>query len=677
MISETEYVVQEKSYVNMDQETPYVNIENMNDGDNFQEYEQSDNYIDISKRRKKEDEDKMEEILDIVPFISGQDTTTPEQELICHEDKETGEKSMVAGWGTRIGEDLYQRLEKIRKNLRLSEEEYKELRKMWAKTTLREIGIAVPATEQDELNPEINVVDGKITEDGPTIRIKYILPDPRNEEHHREFMRQKASKMYSRQGTSGIYSPKTEKTAATKGDRIPYGVDMIQYNICYGIKNVKKLVVDGEVLDRLNPLTQESIRELIRNGCSLPCVIKTPWLLRLFDHNPKPLTMSSVNLMHFYYLLSSYILPTIFPSMGKAIDRTKRIYEDDTTGRTKVSSSLENEENAYMKDWTIEKVLDYIKKYQSLTDRRKKTIRKLNLRMGMNDLKIRSWAYYQQSCSYSNEMRCFYENVVKLILEYANYMEIDENNILDKEDDSDTIKVMRFAKQVSRNELFLHDYWILLQIHTYNLISIQEMFILVQCYTVIPLVHIKEKGSTPIDVWGELRTIPNVDPSRPFHSSTFSLSQNIGVSPPSPEIHPAHICLFSSIEILEKTMYEYYEREIWQQTKNIIGDYEQFMGRDRDIFINIKDESPRLYGGRSLLTVPTMFQLQRSVMFVTYMIQKTDAETLRNEIKQIYSENVKKQIEHAKKRGERIKMITRYGEEISSYEEKKRERMDQ
>jgi hypothetical protein len=124
-------------------------------------------------------------------------------------------------------------------------------------------------------------------------------------------------------------------------------------------------------------------------------------------------------------------------------------------------------------------------------------------------------------------------------------------------------------------------------------------------------------------------------------------------------------------------MYEYYEREIWQQTKNIIGDYEQFMGRDRDIFINIKDESPRLYGGRSLLTVPTMFQLQRSVMFVTYMIQKTDAETLRNEIKQIYSENVKKQIEHAKKRGERIKMITRYGEEISSYEEKKRERMDQ
>jgi len=634
--------------------------------------EMEEGVTEDSKRRKC-DEEKMEEILDIVPTVSAQDMSTREQDLIPYTDPDTGEEVMVAGLGSKTGEALFEQMEKIRSGLRMTPEEYTEYRKMWAKTTLREIGIAVPATDEDERNEEVNVVDGQLEEGGPTIRIKYILPDPRNPEHHAEFMRQKHSRMYARPCSTGIYAPRLASTAAAKGDRIPYGIDPVQYNLCYGIKNIKKLTVSGETLERLTPLVQQSIRDLLRNGCALPCVVKTPWLLRLFDHNPKPMTMSSVNVLTFYYILSSHILPTIFPAMGKASDRTKRLYEDKDTGITANSSRINDPENAYLREWSITKVVNYIKAYQLLPDYKKKTVRKLNHRMEMNDAKVRAWAYYQNDASYAQEMRNFFENVANLVLEYARHMEIDEGGLFE-EGDSEMIQLMRFAKEASRNEIFLHDYWILLMDHMYKLITIQEMFILVQCYTVIPMTHFKRKENITIDVWGDLRTVPNLDPSKPFETTTVTLAQNLGVSPPSPEMHPTHIALFQSLELLERTMYGDYEREVWDQTKNIIGDYESMMGRDRDAFMAMKDTTPRLYGGSALITVPTMAQLQRSLMYVMYTIQRSDAEATRREIKQVYTDNVRKQMEDAKARGERIEMVTRYGEVVTSFDDKKRGR---
>jgi len=626
-----------------------------------------------SKRRKK-DEEKMEEILDIGKgtLINPKDTTSRDQDVLVTIDKDTGERTEVVGLGTKTGEALLEQMERVREGLSMKPEEYAEYRKMWAKTTLREIGIAVPADEKDELNPDTDVINGQLEKGGPVVRIKYILPDPRNPEHHHLFMKQRHARMYARPHNTGIYASRSSATAAEKGDRIPYGVDPIQFRICFGIKNLKKMVVGGETLERVSPLAQQAIRDLIRDGCTLPCLVKTPWLLRVFDHGKKPMSVSSISVLNYYYLLSRYFLPSMFPEMGKAIDRTRRLYEDDATGRTLMATErLNAPENAYLREWTVEKAMNYVRAYHTLKDRKKKTIRTLNHRMEMNDAKLRAWAYYQRDASYAANMKEFYERVSNLVIAYARHMEINEEELFE-EGDTDMIKLIRFAKEVSRNELFLHDYWALLVQHLDNTLLVQEMFILFQCYKLIPMIH--QKDGAAIEVWNDIRTTPNADPSKPFQITTFELAEALKVSPPSPEMNPAHVAMFQAFELLEKTMYKDYERTLWNETKNIVGDYEQFMGCNRDEFMALDDTSPRLYGGSSLLSVPTMFQLQRSLMFVMFKIRKADAEAVRQQVREIYTANVRRQMEEARERGERIQMVTRYGEEVSSFDEKKRDR---
>jgi len=617
--------------------------------------------------------------------------------------------------------DLVNMLDTAGSKLKMTPEEAEMERQACEKYALLTMGIYVPATREDEEDPNVLVAFKALEEGGPEERVKYILPDPRNPEHRALLFQQKRINMYSRDSNQ---SSLTEKDAALRGSRVPFSIDMVEFASKYGISNTKRIAIGGSVINNMSSILAQEIRDQMREQCLLPTAVKVPHLLRLINQEGLPLSISSFNLIK-YYMIICKLLPSKFDKMMAGMHLCHDIHPGTDLP----------EDMSFLEEWTLEHIQEYICRVHALktsfadrmevllrteakkanaqeildmldSEKRgiseeerlyhlqelalrigestrngdllermiaslsvKDAVQKLEEELGVNEVQIRAWFAYQRKRAAHDSLIRFFESVSHLILTYGEHMGLE----------SSENPVSEWAERVSGNPLFLHDYWLLLVQRTDEYISILETFILMNAFTVIPTHHTQTVfddignvvGTREVDVWSDLRTVSNIPPHEgPLPVPTLidkgsSLGERL-------QTNPIHMAVFHGLKLLENGMLEDGARVVHQQMMMVQGDYIERRGLDREAFMKYKDDSPRLYGGEVLFTVPTMFQLQQSLLFAVFQMQKKDEEENFKEIAAIYNKNVKEQIEAAKARGERITFVTRTGETVTSFEDKKR-----
>ena len=630
----------------------------------------------------------------------------------------TGEEIDVLGSST-LNTSAFKELEK---RLKTTPEEGEVARKECEKYALLTTGIYVPATREDELDPNVFVTFKPNEEKGVEERVKYILPDPRNPEHRALLFKQRCINLYTKDSNKESLS---EKDAILRGSRVPFSVNMEEFASKYGISNIKRLAIDGAVINSTVTIFAQGIRDLLREQCLLPTVVKVPSLLRFINQSGLPLAISSFNLIK-YYMIICKLLPSKFDKLTQARDFKHEL-------GTEIPEGLR-----FLEEWTLEHIQGYMQRVHTLktsfayrmevllrTEAKKinaqdildalesrnvdatkeerlyqlqelslrlgefmgdgdllqrmiaslnvkESVKKLEEELGIDETHVYAWIVYQRDRAAHDSLLRFFESVSRLILSYGEFMGLEPSEN----------PVSEWAERVSGNPLFLHDYWLLLVQRTDEYIAIQESFILMCAFNVIPTHYVHTVfddignviGTEEVDVWKELSTVPNIPPHEgPLpvptgFDSGSSLEERL-------QTNPVHMAVFHGIQLLENGMLEDGAKVMHQQMMMVQADYIERRGLDREAFMKYKDDSPRLYGGEALYTVPTMFQLQQSLLHTVFLIGKTDEEENYKEIQAIYEKNVKEQIEGAKARGERITFVTRTGETVSSFEDKKRERV--
>lgn len=617
-------------------------------------------------------------------------------------------------------------LDQMRSKLKLTPEEIEKNRREWEKYALLTTGIYVPATKEDEKNPDVLVDFKPMVPGGVEERVKYILPDPRNPEHREILFRQRNINMYVKDDSKNAIS---EREAAVEGSKVPFSIDMLQFRTKFGITNVKRMAISGAVLNSMITMSAQSVRDILREQCLVPIVVKTPLLVRMINQQALPLCISSFNLIR-YYMMICTTLPSKFEKMGPSLSASDHLRpgadipkelefvtewkEEDVlrfmqrvndlksnftermvvfltteAKRFNATESLARLAEITEKPSTQEDCLTYLQEIAvrmseetGQGDTLQRMISTLNVKQAVNRLEeetgateenIRMWIMYQRNCAAQASLSNFFKAVTDLVVAYGVKMELPTPS-------EGQHPVQAWVETVSGNTMFLHDYWLLLVQRTDEYIVILETFILMNAYTVIPM-HYEQPvlgpdgnvvGKRGVDVWKEMRTIPNIAPDHPVSiptraEGTSSTEERLGSN-------PAHVSVFEAMRLLTNGMMDDGPRTIAQQTQLSLADTIERRGLDREAFLKHKDDSPRVYSfdSEGLSTLPSLFALQQSVLHTVFLIEEKDDRANYEEIQTIYNKNVKEQIDMAKARGERITFVTRTGETVSSFEDKKR-----
>jgi hypothetical protein len=646
--------------------------------------------------------------------------TPSSRDIVDRINQETGKRDLFVPYGTPLGAKMVQDFEnghKFKSN-HFTEEELHEMRLKHEELMIREFGIFVPATIEDEENPKILVQDIPISvfngdnnnnddddddnedktpssslENTKTMRAKLVIAQMDNDEHITLLYKQKKRRVYmeNQDETETLLSI---KESLDSKERIPYYMKPVQFTQLYRIRNIKKLSIDSHALMSLMEFRAATLRDIFRESCLLPIIIKTPNLLRMFYHSPMGQTVNSFFVMQ-VYLMVPHFLETAFPKMRKASVATKGLYHKCRENPLELLPS----EMDYLEKWSIDDVMRHI--YNRCNTPNKKSLHKYDHEHEISDLKIRKWAYYQRDKQAAETFDVFIKKTQFLIIAYAESMEIigpserdkllhyieneyKKPNNIDSSDINDDVDIKeeeeeeeeeegcsrinihdefietlkRISNKVMTNFMFLYDYFILILKYTQEYIHTQERFLLFQCHEEVPIkfsnnaYHLSETkrrdSSSTINhtrVWEDLVSVENIDPA---FGDEYS-------DPPHFNINYVHLSIAANLEFLEKKVVSGGTISIRNMTKEVILERAERMGMDPDELSSYVDETPNIYHEIcELYTVPTVMDLQNNLRFTVYCMHVTDTSEDYQIRKAMYDKTVNKMMAIAEEQGRKI-----------------------